>query len=151
MLQHADAAASMNRFVRRPGGPTLTALHLLICGSIHTLSAPPQLDLLLAPPAPLAHVTDLTVAFDPTLTMQLLLSPRFCDRWFIQRLLAACGALRRLHLHFHLRLGLEHTLEHLWQECVRHSICCASVDQHLLSCRNSWTWIDHDVSLTMCV
>jgi hypothetical protein len=108
---------SLRTFLSRPEAPALTALHLHISGSPHAPGAPAQLESLLAAQSPLADVADLTVAFDPAMTMQLLLSPRFRDRGFLQRALAACRALRRLHLHFHLRPGLENALEHLWQQC----------------------------------
>ena len=109
--------ASLRNFFCRSGAPALTGLHLHISGSHHAPGAPAQLKSLLAAPSLLAQVANMTVAFDPAMTMQLLLSPRFRDRGFLQRVLAACCELRRLHLHFHLRPGLENALEHLWQQC----------------------------------
>ena len=69
----------------------------------------------------MAHVRELTLALEPSTTAELLLAPRWRERENLQRLLAACTSLRRLHLHFQLRQTYVHTLEHLWQRCAAHA------------------------------
>jgi len=74
-----------------------------------------------AAPSPMAHVRVLTLALEPSTTAELLLAPRWRERENLQRLLAACTSLRRLHLHFQLRQTYVHTLEHLWQRYAAHA------------------------------
>ena len=74
-----------------------------------------------AAPSPMANVRILTLALEPSTTAELLLAPRWRERENLQRLLAACTSLRRLHLHFQLRQTYVHTLEHLWQRCAAHA------------------------------
>ena len=89
------------------------------CTSVST-AAPAfiQRSSLRAAPSKLSHVRDLTVAFEPKRTYGLLCEERELHMpWLriLQQLLAACGSLQRLHLHFHPPRYLDNSVESAWE------------------------------------
>ena len=64
----------------------------------------------------MANVIDLTIALERSATDSLILSLRGHECQHLQRLLAACTSLRRLHLHFNHNPFHGDTLEYVWKK-----------------------------------
>ncbi len=64
----------------------------------------------------MANVRILIIALERSATDSLIRSPRWHKRQHLQRLLAACTSLRRLHLHFKHNPFRGDTLEYVWKK-----------------------------------